>query len=133
MKEEITDEEFAYLNDYVKAIRETEKKAEKAEKILEEKTKIAAETKTAYEAAKKVRVQTEAELAIAQTNYDKLLAKAEKEEANKKPEKKPDKDNKTPHTGDQAQTGSLVTTGVISLAMVAAVLKSKFRKKEDEI
>lgn len=70
---QITDPDFTYLNDEISKVKD----AQSREALLQK----AAESEEAYGQAKLENVRTLAELAVAQTTYDKYLAEQKAQEA----------------------------------------------------
>ena len=141
---EITDPDFAYLNDYVARAKAAEKKAEDANAAVSALAEALEKAKAEYEKAKKARELAELNLMLAQAEYD-MFAPQEKPEEPKpegqtpagKPEQKPEKPSgqedskdKAPATGDVNDMTQAAVAGAGAVGILA-LLKSRFRKRED--
>ena len=86
---DITDEDFAYLNDYTALVKARKAEAEEAVAVYLKANKNLADAKTAYTEAKTANAAAIAELAIAQTEYDaELKAEEDKKKAEEEAKKK---------------------------------------------
>ena len=141
---EITDPDFAYLNDYVARAKAAEKKAEDANAAVSALAEALEKAKAEYEKAKKARELAELNLMLAQAEYD-MFAPQEKPEEPKpegqtpagKPEQKPEKPSgqedskdKASATGDVNDMTQAAVAGAGAVGILA-LLKSRFRKRED--
>ena len=78
---EITDSDFAYLNDEIKNVKDADARISLLQAAYEDAVKKVAETKQTYEDAKTANAKASAELAVAQTTYDKYLAEKRAQDA----------------------------------------------------
>ena len=95
LENDITDEDFAYLNDYTALVKARKAEAEEAVAVYLKANKNLADTKTAYTEAKTANAAAIAELAIAQTEYDaELKAEEDKKKAEEEAKKKAEEEAK---------------------------------------
>jgi len=78
---EITDSDFAYLNDEIKNVKDADARISLLQAAYEDAVKKVTETKQTYEDAKTANAKASAELAVAQTTYDKYLAEKRAQDA----------------------------------------------------
>ena len=70
---QITDPDFTYLNDEISKVKDAQSREALLQKAYDAAKQKAAESEEAYGQAKLENVRTLAELAVAQTTYDKYL------------------------------------------------------------
>ena len=78
---QITDPDFTYLNDEISKVKDAQSREALLQKAYDAAKQKAAESEEAYGQAKLENVRTLAELAVAQTTYDKYLAEQKAQEA----------------------------------------------------
>ena len=78
---QITDPDFTYLNDEISKVKDAQSRESLLQKAYDAAKQKAAESEEAYGQAKLENVRTLAELAVAQTTYDKYLAEQKAQEA----------------------------------------------------
>ena len=154
---QITDPDFTYLNDEISKVKDAQSREALLQKAYDAAKQKAAESEEAYGQAKLENVRTLAELAVAQTTYDKYLAeqKAQEaaaqakadEESRKETEKirqvfeqkdAADKyDNSkisqkamSVKTGDKANAGGMLAVAGVA-GMIAALAKKIKRREQD--
>ena len=154
---QITDPDFTYLNDEISKVKDAQSREALLQKAYDAAKQKAAESEEAYGQAKLENVRTLAELAVAQTTYDKYLAEQKAQEAaaqakaDEESRKETEKirqvfeqkdavdkyDNSkisqkamSVKTGDKANAGGMLA--VVGVAGMIAALAQKIKRREQD-
>ena len=154
---QITDPDFTYLNDEISKVKDAQSREALLQKAYDAAKQKAAESEEAYGQAKLENVRTLAELAVAQTTYDKYLAEQKAQEAaaqakaDEESRKETEKirqvfeqkdavdkyDNSkisqkamSVKTGDKANAGGMLAAAGVS-GMIAALAQKIKRREQD--
>ena len=154
---QIIDPDFTYLNDEISKVKDAQSREALLQKAYDAAKQKAAESEEAYGQAKLENVRTLAELAVAQTTYDKYLAEQKAQEAaaqakaDEESRKETEKirqvfeqkdavdkyDNSkisqkamSVKTGDKANAGGMLA--VVGVAGMIAALAQKIKRREQD-
>lgn len=130
----VTDEDFAYLNDYINAIADADAAVVAVQKLADEKAAALADAKKVYEDAKADHKITLANLAAAQADYDRFA----QEEADRLAAENAKATavtldataTKAARTGDNAPIIGYVAAGTLALVAVAVARPKVLYRKQ---
>ena len=129
----VTDADFAYLNDYIAKIREADQAVLDAKENKAAKEKALETAEADYESAKQAHLLALADLAVAQSDYDRMVKEQEAAENDKRIEQLSSnaiKESKSVKTGDTANAAGLAA---LVAASGAAVIVATAKKKKSDL